>query len=340
MVIAACLATAYGAYVLAGYAWDQVVDYKSPYVRQAGAVETSPTTVWVPATLQPSFDPSAPVLAKRLVLVIVDGMRDDVSRSEMNTLNKLRTYGADVDAHGPAAVPELPELDDHPHGSTARDQRRHHQLVREPSARSHPDGPRRSRAAVASRSSDPRTSPRCSGSRSGSNVSLRPWPKGGYLTSTLVDDALRIAKSSDPQLIVVHLPDLDEAGHSFGGGSKEYREVAHKIDLDLARLVDGLQREDTAFIVVADHGHIDTGGHGGWEQVATTVPGVFAGAGIKLGPGEGRLEQIAPTVSVLSGHADSALRVSGRAAQRGRHNRARVLRELTLAIRSPSMLTT
>ena len=28
-----CLATAYGAYVLAGYSWDQVVSYESPYRR-------------------------------------------------------------------------------------------------------------------------------------------------------------------------------------------------------------------------------------------------------------------------------------------------------------------
>jgi len=112
---------------------------------------------------------------------------------------------------------------------------------------------------------------------------------------------LRIADSTNPNLVIVHLPDLDEAGHEFGGDSPEYREVAKRIDIDLARLVDGLQREDTAFIVVADHGHIDSGGHGGWEQVATRVPGVFAGAGIKLDSGEGRLEQIAPTISTLTG---------------------------------------
>ena len=83
----------------------------------------------------------------------------------------------------------------------------------------------------------------------------------------------------------------------------QYKAVAGRIDNDLSRLVAGLQSDGTAFVVTADHGHIDTGGHGGWEPVAITVPGVFAGAGIKLGSGTGELTQIAPTVSVLEGLA-------------------------------------
>ena len=54
-----------------------------------------------PTELQASVDRVAPVLAKRVVLVIVDGMRDDVSRSEMSTLVRLRTYGADVTLTAP-----------------------------------------------------------------------------------------------------------------------------------------------------------------------------------------------------------------------------------------------
>ncbi len=121
----------------------------------------------------------------------------------------------------------------------------------------------------------------------GPTVSLRPWPKGGYLSGTLVDDALRIAKATDPQLLVVHLPDLDEAGHEYGGASQQYREVAGKIDADIARLVGGLQADKTTFVIVADHGHIASGGHGGWEPEVVTVPGVFSGASVALGSARG-----------------------------------------------------
>lgn len=300
VAIVLCLGTAYGAYQLADFAWNQVIDYKSLYVREPGTTDTSPTTVWVPNELQASFNPSAPVLAKRVVLVIVDGMRDDVSRSEMGTLNRLRTYGSDITLTAPQPSLSYPNWTTILTGATQDisgvttnwfDARVPAPTLMDVAARSG------RRVAVVG----PEDFATLFGTRTGPSVSLRPWPKGGYLTTTLVDDALRIAKTTDPQLMVIHLPDLDEAGHEFGGGSKEYRAVAHRIDIDLSRLVDGLQREDTAFIVVADHGHIDSGGHGGWEQVVTTVPGVFAGSGIKLGSGRGGLEQVAPTIAVLTG---------------------------------------
>ncbi len=298
--MAACLVVAYGAYTLAGYAWDQVVDYKSPYVRQPGSADTSPTTVWVPTGLQASYNPSSPVLAKRVVLVIVDGMRDDVSRTEMSTLNKLRTHGADIALTAPQPSLSYPNWTTILTGATQDisgvTTNWFEGRVPAPTLMDVAEQSGHSVEVVG-----PEDFATLFGVRTGPNVSLRPWPKGGYLTTTLVDDALRIAKTSDPRLIVVHLPDLDEAGHEHGGGSPEYRAVAKRMDIDLARLVDGLQREDTAFVIVADHGHIDTGGHGGWEQVVTTVPGVFAGAGIKLGSGEGRLEQIASTVAALTG---------------------------------------
>ena len=104
-----------------------------------------------------------------------------------------------------------------------------------------------------------------------------------------------------PQLLVVHLPDLDEAGHSFGGASAQYRDVAGKVDADIARLVSGLQADTTTFVIVADHGHIASGGHGGWEPEVVTVPGVFSGAAVRLGSATGTLDQVAPTVAVLSG---------------------------------------
>jgi hypothetical protein len=298
--VLACLGVAYGTYQLAGYAWDQVVTYRSPYVRQQGAADTSPTTLWIPSELKPTFDSTTPVLARRVVLVIVDGMRVDVSRSQMNTLNRLRTYGSDIQLTVPQPSLSYPNWTTILSGApqeisgvttnwfkgrapvpTVMD------IAQEAGRRVEIVGPEDFATIY--------------GVRPGANVSLRPWPKGGYLSGTLVDDTLRIAKTTDPQLIVLHLPDLDEAGHTYGGTSKQYLATAHRIDLDLSRLVTGLQRDDTAFIIVADHGHLATGGHGGWEPEVTTVPGVFAGAGIKLGSGTGQLEQIAATVSALEG---------------------------------------
>ena len=187
----ACLAVAYGAYRLAGYAWNQVVTYRSPYVHQEGAAQAS-RTLWVPAELRPSFDAPAPVLAGRVVLVIVDGMRLDVSRTQMNTLNKLREYGSDMELTVPqpslsypnwttilsGAPPEISGVTTNWFKGrapvpTIMD------LAQEAGRRVEVVGPDDFATIFAI--------------AHGPNVSLRPWPKGGYLTSTLVDDALRIA---------------------------------------------------------------------------------------------------------------------------------------------------
>ena len=298
--VVASLAAAYGAYTLAGYAWNQVVTYKSPYVRQPGVAETSPTTLWVPPGMEPAVDASAPVLSRRVVLVIVDGMRLDVSRSRMPTMNKLRAFGSDTTLTVPQPSLSYPNwttiLTGAPQTISGVTTNGYEGRVAVPTIME--------MATLAGRRVEvvgPADFATLFGVEPGPNVSLRPWPKGGYLSGTLIDDALRIAKSTDPQLIVIHLPDLDEAGHSYGGASKEYADVAHKIDVDLNRLVNGLQRTDTTFVIVADHGHIDSGGHGGWESSAVQVPGVFAGAGIRLGSGTGNLEQVSPTIALLAG---------------------------------------
>jgi uncharacterized protein YfiM (DUF2279 family) len=73
------------------------------------------------------------------------------------------------------------------------------------------------------------------------------------------------------------------------------------VDADIGRLVSGVQSSTATFVIVADHGHIDTGGHGGWEPDVVLVPAVFSGASVRLGTASGQLSQVAPTLSVLSG---------------------------------------
>src|SRR5262249_13408905 len=55
-------------------------------------------------------------------------------------------------------------------------------------------------------------------------------------------------------------------------------------------------------LVTADHGHRDSGGHGGDEPACLSVPMVAAGAGIRAGRfGPARLVDVAPTVAALLG---------------------------------------
>ncbi len=284
--VIACIGIAYGASLLAGYSWDQVVSYRSPYAARE---------------LGDAGPPPGKPLAKTVVLVIVDGMRDDITRTGMPSLDRLRDYGTDVVLRTAQPSLSYPNwttiLTGAPQTLSGVTTNWWEGRVPVPSLIDEALAGGRRLAVVG-----PSDFADLYGVEKGPAVSLRDWPEGGYLSGTLVDDALRIAKATDPELLIVHLPDLDEAGHDFGGASAEYRQVAARIDADLSRLIAQLQSEHTAFVVVADHGHIATGGHGGWEPEVIGVPLIVSGGGARLGtPSEGTLDQVASTVAVLAG---------------------------------------
>ncbi len=159
------------------------------------------------------------------------------------------------------------------------------------------------------------------GVKPGPTVSLRPWPKGGYLSGTLVDDALAHRQGDRSRSFWwCTFRTSMRPGTRSAAPPHEYREVAGKVDADIARLVSGLQADTTTFVIVADHGHIATGGHGGWEREVVTVPGIFSGAAVRLGSATGTLPQVAPTVAVLSGIRVPAVRRVDRAALGTQHH--------------------
>lgn len=290
--LGACLALAYGAYQLAGYSWDQVVSYKTPYLGES--VETSGPLLMGMQT------PGKPA-ARRVVLVIVDGLRDDVSRSAMSNLQTLRQYGADFTLTVPQPSLSYPNwttiLTGAPQEISGVTTNWYDTKVEAPTLM---DAARLAGKKVAV--VGPSDFATLYATAPGADVVLRDWPKNGYLSKTLIDDALKLYATRKPDLLVIHLPDVDEAGHTYGGESDQYAAVANKVDEDLQRLLEGIPQGDgTTFLITADHGHIDTGGHGGWEAPATRVPFVLTGAPAVLRVGEGRLTQVAPTVSVLLG---------------------------------------
>jgi hypothetical protein len=289
--VAACLALAVAAYQLAGYSWDQVVSYKTPYV-------TPEATKQIDAE-SPAPAPGSRV-SRRVVLVIIDGLREDVSRSSMSTLATLRSYGSDLSLTVPQPSLSFPNWTTIMTGAT--------QPISGVTTNWHEGREGAPTLVDAARAAGlsvvvagPTDFEELFGVQPGRGVSLRKWPKDGYLSNVLVDDALRLSKETSPALVVLHLPDVDEAGHAYGGGSAKYREVARRVDADLSRLVTGLQADGTTFIITADHGHTDSGGHGGPEPSVLHVPCVLAGSDIRLGSGAGGLEQVAPTVAMLLG---------------------------------------
>ena len=105
-------------------------------------------------------------------------------------------------------------------------------------------------------------------------------------------------------LVLIVLGDVDRAGHMYGGASSEYRDAAREVDRALGVARGGVELARDAIVVVADHGHVDAGGHGGLEPEVVHVPLIAAGAGIRRGEvSDARLIDIAPTIAALLGVA-------------------------------------
>ncbi len=119
----------------------------------------------------------------------------------------------------------------------------------------------------------------------------------------VVDAALPWLESGDYQLVLIHLDQVDYAGHHEGGPIDErWNDAARRCDDHLREITAGLDFSQDTLLVVSDHGHIDQGGHGGQDAVALLEPFVLVGAGVKPGQYEDvYMVDVAPTLSVLLG---------------------------------------
>jgi hypothetical protein len=84
------------------------------------------------------------------------------------------------------------------------------------------------------------------------------------------------AIASDAPLAFVHVLRIDVAGHAEGADSESYRQAAIWADERLAHWLT-LAPEGTRWFVLADHGHLPGGGHGGAEPEIRIVRACVAG---------------------------------------------------------------
>jgi hypothetical protein len=119
----------------------------------------------------------------------------------------------------------------------------------------------------------------------------------------VVDAALPWLKSVGDQLVLIHLDQVDYAGHHEGGAeSPNWSAAARRSDDLLREIVATLDLGKDTVLVTSDHGHIDRGGHGGPEPILLLQPLVLAGAGIKPGTyGDTYQVDTGPTVAALLG---------------------------------------
>ncbi|MEE1831936.1 alkaline phosphatase family protein [Streptomyces sp. SP17KL33] len=118
----------------------------------------------------------------------------------------------------------------------------------------------------------------------------------GYETADrlVADTAVRRIAEDDPDALFVYFGATDEAGHATGPLSPAYDRALLAQDAHLGRLLDaiaarrsdpGRANEHWTVLVTTDHGHLDTGGHGGDTHAEREVFVILAELGTAVGPG-------------------------------------------------------
>ena len=109
--------------------------------------------------------------------------------------------------------------------------------------------------------------------------------------------------TGDYQLILIHLDQVDYAGHNQGGPrNPNWNAAATRADNLLRDIVSALDLTKDTVLVISDHGQIDQGGHGGPEPITLLEPFVLTGTAVIPGQyGDVNMVDIAPTLAALLG---------------------------------------
>ena len=293
MLCCALLATGYAARRAAARAWDALINYRSPYALANGSAEARPRT---PQT-------------RHVVLVLVDGLRDDASRG-LPTIDSLRRIGADIRSR--AGTPSL-SLPGRATLMTGAWQEVHGQTTNfnpRPVAVGHLfDAVHRAGmtgALAAGAATHTMFGPEHlsvvldyahhggPGAPDFAAFERELHESAAAARATLVRDR--------PNFMQIELSITDEVAHAWGARSEQYHRAARLADDEIRAIAATLDLAQDLLIVTADHGHLDAGGHGGQEPSVLEVPWVMAGRGVRVGAtGRGAQIDVAPTVAVLLG---------------------------------------
>lgn len=119
----------------------------------------------------------------------------------------------------------------------------------------------------------------------------------------VVDAALPWLQSGEFELVLIHLDQVDYAGHHEGGPRDlRWDAAAARSDALLAEILAELDLTQDVIFVCADHGQIDAGGHGGQDPITLVEPFVMAGKGVSPGDyGDVLMVDVAPTLAAILG---------------------------------------
>ena len=289
--IVVLLVVAFASYTWTNALLDSMFAYRSP-------LKDSP-----PAPGAPLGQP----LTSRVVLVVVDALREDTSRKSdvMPFLNQLRGQGAQAVMHSQPpsysapsyttiATGAWPEINDGPVINVDYDeiwlwtQDNIFAAAKRSGLKAAVSGydwwekfikPEEYNSAFFTRGED---------DAADQDVvkAAMPWlTSGGY------------------QFVLIHLDQVDYAGHHEGGPrDPHWNAAATRADAMLKQIAGALDFKKDTLIVLSDHGQIDRGGHGGQDPIVLVEPFVLVGAGVKPGQySDVQMVDVAQTIAVLLG---------------------------------------
>ncbi|MCL6268477.1 alkaline phosphatase family protein [Sansalvadorimonas sp. 2012CJ34-2] len=93
-----------------------------------------------------------------------------------------------------------------------------------------------------------------------------------YPDEHLFLDAEYLRRKYDPDFLLVHPMNIDDAGHKFGLSSSQYRNAARRSDTYLSSLLSDWVYQGYQIMVTSDHGMNDDRSHGGTTAEEREVP--------------------------------------------------------------------
>lgn len=121
----------------------------------------------------------------------------------------------------------------------------------------------------------------------------------GYPDSHLFDDAENLRLRHQPDFLLIHPMNIDDAGHRFGFSSPQYRNAARRADGSLSRYLPDWLAAGYQVLVTADHGMNDDRSHGGVLPEERQVPLFVFGAGFSLDDADPQQTELCGTICDL-----------------------------------------
>ncbi|MBN1440133.1 MAG: alkaline phosphatase family protein [Anaerolineales bacterium] len=272
---------------------ESVYDYRSP-------LSSAPPLVQ---------EPLGHAVSERLVIILVDGLREDVSHDPdlMPYLQTLREQGAWATMHSrpfsysqpgysTLLIGAWPDLNDGPALNMDRD------AIRVWTQDNLFSAVHRTGGVTFIAAHDP-------------FEKMIPAPdiSEGFFTdhcdqfgdNLILNKALARVQSGGQNLMLIHFCQVDDAGDNRGGpNGAAYKDAATRVDAMIQMLASMMDFSKDTLMIVSDHGQIDAGGHGGPEADNLVEPFILAGAGVWPGYfGQMQMVDVAPTAAALLGAA-------------------------------------